>query len=88
MSKLDSTRPTCPKGSSATGSAAGDDSGDSTITGVTRRPRSPIGNAQERRVFRDRGLRHVEKGLTSPASWKQLLDAAIDAFLRQVADPR
>jgi hypothetical protein len=29
----------------------------------------------------------VEKGLISPASWKQLLDAAIDPFLRQVADP-
>jgi hypothetical protein len=29
---------------------------------LQRRPRSPIGNAQERRVFRDRGLRQVEKG--------------------------
>ena len=29
---------------------------------VQRRPLSPIGNTQERRDFRDRGLRQVEKG--------------------------
>ena len=64
MSKLESTRPTCPKASCATGSAAGGRHQRLDL-GVPRRPRSPIGNAQERRDFRDRGLRHVEEGLIS-----------------------
>ena len=47
-----------------------DDISDSTEE-LERRPRSPIGNAQERRVFHDRGLRHVEKGLTALSTWER-----------------
>ena len=83
--KLDSTRPRCPKASSATGS-------ERRTTAEVRfdHPKhvkagarvSVTSSAASSSV---RGLRHLDDGLTSLASWKLRRWVA---FLRRVSDPR